>query len=395
MVRRGVGRVIVAAMACGALLGALPAAASPAPDAGSGVDAFYTPPSPLPRKAAGTPIRTQAIGAPRGARAWRVLYHSRAVDGADIAVSGVVVAPVGSPPAGGRPVVAWAHGTTGLADQCAPSRQPDVVAQLPALREFLRAGYVIAATDYEGLGTPGPHPYLEGESEAHSVLDAARAARAMRSPGAGRRVLVFGHSQGGHAALFAGELAASYAPELRLAGVAAAAPLADLSALLPAATSSTTALGLFVMGVYGFHAAWPQADPASVLTPLALARANVLDQACALGILVAYQGPPAAVIAHNPATVPPWPDLIQRSSSGSRPIPVPTLILQGGRDPLIQQPFTDAFVRKDCAVGTRIDYRVFPTADHGSVITQGRHDVVAFFRDVLAHRRVPDGCGVR
>ena len=91
-----------------------------------------------------------------------------------------------------------------------------------------KAGYVVAATDYEGLGTPGVHPYLVGESEGRGVLDAARAAKALAATDAGDQVLVFGHSQGGQAALFAGELAASYAPELTVLGVAAAAPAADV-----------------------------------------------------------------------------------------------------------------------------------------------------------------------
>jgi dipeptidyl aminopeptidase/acylaminoacyl peptidase len=121
-------------------------------------------------------------------------------------------------------VASWAHGTSGLADTCAPSKDPGVVSGTPYLRELLDAGFAVVATDYEGLGTPGLHPYLVGESEGRSVLDAARAAAALPDAGASSNVIVYGHSQGGHAVLFAGELAPSYAPDLNLLGVAAGAP---------------------------------------------------------------------------------------------------------------------------------------------------------------------------
>ena len=118
-------------------------------------------------------------------------------------------------------MVTWAHGGAGMADICAPSKQSDIAsghASTQALvamarrrrgcvQTFLDAGYVIAATDYEGLGTPGLHPLLVGESEGRSVLDAARAARGLKPAAAASKALVFGQSQGGHAALFAGELA--------------------------------------------------------------------------------------------------------------------------------------------------------------------------------------------
>jgi hypothetical protein len=102
-------------------------------------------------------IRSEPMaGAPTGATAFRVLYRSTSPSGDPIAVSGIVVAPAGPPPAEGRPVVAWAHPTTGVVPSCAPSLLANVFAR----------GYVVAATDYPGLGTAGPHPYLVGISSA-------------------------------------------------------------------------------------------------------------------------------------------------------------------------------------------------------------------------------------
>ena len=171
-------------------------------------------------------------GAPAGARAFRVSYHSSDGNGAPIDVTGVIIVPAGRAPAGGRDIVAWAHGTSGIADSCAPSTNDWLFGSIAGLNEMLGRGYIVAATDYQGLGGPGPHPYLVGPSAALSVLDAVRAARSLPRAGASNRFAVWGESQGGHAALWTGQLAPVYAPELRLVGVAAAAPPVDLPANL-------------------------------------------------------------------------------------------------------------------------------------------------------------------
>src|SRR5207248_11466019 len=117
--------VATALAACVAsIVVALPAAATPkeSPRKAPTGRAFYVPPDPLPAAPPGTLIWSTPFKAIPGAKAWKVLYHSRAVDGSDVAVSGVVVAPSDAAPKGGRPVISWAHGTHGIADQCAPSR---------------------------------------------------------------------------------------------------------------------------------------------------------------------------------------------------------------------------------------------------------------------------------
>jgi alpha-beta hydrolase superfamily lysophospholipase len=353
---------------------------------------FYTPPSPLPKKPPGTIIRSVAISAPVGAKAWKVLYHSRAVDGHDLAVSGVIVAPTGAAPKAGRTVVTWAHGTTGLADQCAPSKAADAAAELAFVDQLLKDGYVVAATDYEGLGTPGVHPYLVGESEGRGVLDAARAAQALAATGAGDRVLVAGHSQGGQAALFAGELAKSYAPDLHVLGVAAAAPAADVEHILPLAGSIKGGGGYLVMGVEGFHAAYPQADPAAVLTPDALAKANIALTQCGSDVLNAYSGSTGEVIAHDPLSIPAIQTLLHANSAGNRPAGAPLLIVQGTADTTIPQVLTDAFTQKACAIGDTVDERLYPGATHGSVIVAAQADIVSWLDDRNAGKPAPSTC---
>ena len=147
--------------------------------------AFYVVPSPLPSGPPGALIRSQQLfGAPDGSVAWRVLYHTRDAFGRDIAASAVVVAPTRPAPPGGNVIVSWGHPTTGSAVQCAPSLGVDPFVVTEGLRDLLRDGYVVAATDYPGMGAPGPSSYLVGTSEGNSVLDTARAARAI--PGSAR-----------------------------------------------------------------------------------------------------------------------------------------------------------------------------------------------------------------
>ena len=131
-------------------------------------------------------------------------------------------------------VVGWAHPTTGAVAKCAPSNGIDPFDLIEGMTDLLNAGYAVAAADYPGLGVAGPSSYLIGTTEGNSVLDAIRAAQNMPETGAINRsdVLLWGHSQGGQAALFAGQDATSYAPELRVKAVAVAAPAADLGALL-------------------------------------------------------------------------------------------------------------------------------------------------------------------
>jgi pimeloyl-ACP methyl ester carboxylesterase len=369
-------------------------------------DAFYVPPQPLAKAKPGTIIRSAPLGgAPAGARAWKILYHSTAVDGRDIAVSGVVIAPTGRPPSGGRVVVTWAHGTSGMADLCAPSKQSDIAsgnastsgpagfgAAMPYVQTFLDAGYVVAATDYEGIGTPGLHPFLVGESEGRGVLDAARAAHDLKSAAAASKVLVLGHSQGGHAALFAGELAASYAPELRLLGVVAAAPAPDIEHTLPLVASASFANGFVVSVVEGFHAAYPQFDPAAVLTPDALAQASIVDQKCLGDVATTFSSTPL-VLAHNPLDIPALQAIVQANSYGNRPVGAPLLVVQGTSDQLAPPFATGAFVTKACTAGDTVDYRLYAGADHGGVLTAAADDVAAWFAERVGGTAAISTCG--
>lgn len=161
----------------------------------------------------------------------RVVYRGVGYDGTLRAVSGSVFVPVGSAPPSGWPVVSYAHGTAGLADHCAPSRAGLTRAEREHVGRWLAAGFAVAATDYEGLATPGPHPYFHGEAVADDVIDIVRAARDLHDR-VGRTWLAVGFSQGGHAALFTALLATRYAPELDFRGTVALAPPVHLPRLV-------------------------------------------------------------------------------------------------------------------------------------------------------------------
>ena len=129
------------------------------------------------------------------------------------------------------PILTIAHGTTGIADACAPSTGP-ARTELALMGPAIDAGYLVAMSDYEGLGTPGRHPYLVGESEGRGVLDAARAAGQLPDADPGEQLAIFGYSQGGHGALWAGQLAPEWTPELELVGTVAGAPATEMPVIV-------------------------------------------------------------------------------------------------------------------------------------------------------------------
>jgi alpha-beta hydrolase superfamily lysophospholipase len=355
-------------------------------------DAFYRPKS-LRSGRPGELIWAAPIIAPAGSRGWKILYHSQALDGHDVAVSGVVIVPTAKAPSGGRPVISWAHGTHGLADACAPSKALDIAYRIPGVKDFIKQGDIVVATDYEGLGTPGEHPYLVGESEARGVLDIVRAVHQMPGSGASTATLVYGHSQGGQASLFAGQIAPSYAPELRLVGVVAVAPVADVTAMVPLATTVPVLLGYDVMTAVGFRAAYPNVDLGPVLGPQALNNLNVVDQRCSDDVVDYFaQFPPSQVIAHNPLDVPVLAQVLQQNTAGAVHVAVPQLIVQGDADALVPKMITDRYVARACSQRDEVLYRVYPGRDHITARDVSVPDVEAWLAARLAGQPAPSSC---
>src|SRR5213076_2061295 len=205
-------------------------------------DAFYDPPSDLSRQP-GALLRSgplKDVILPAGMRGWRILYATTVDDSTPATAIATVFAPTDSP-AGPRPVIIWAHGTTGLLQKCMPSLFSEPSAGIPGRDRIVMAGWVVVETDYSFAEKGGPHPYLIGEGEARATLDSVRAARQMSELTLDQRMVVWGYSQGGHAALWTGIVGPRYAPDLEILGVAAIAPAVTLDG--PAlATSSNKAL---------------------------------------------------------------------------------------------------------------------------------------------------------
>ncbi len=205
----------------------------------------------------------------KGAKNYLVDYKQVGVRGTMVPVSGMVAIPKGKAPKGGWPVITWAHGTTGIADVCAPSRLPAGTEGLnsPMLESWIKAGYAVVRTDYEGLGGPGPHPYLIGASEGRGVLDIVRAARQLDRQ-LSDRVVISGHSQGGHAALWAASLVKSYTPEIRLRGVLAFAPASHIATEVGylKSVTATSLTGLAATILRGLDVGYPSLHISSLLT---------------------------------------------------------------------------------------------------------------------------------
>lgn len=154
-----------------------------------------------------------------GAQAWRIAYISSDLRDHPTISTGLVVAPLGKAPKGGRPVVSWAHGTTGTAQNCGPSQVENPAVPLnqyfvvggnswtdygiAALQEFIDQGFVVVASDYQGLGGGGVHQYAIAATQGRDAINAIRAAGDMREVGAGKKALVYGWSQGGGATIAA------------------------------------------------------------------------------------------------------------------------------------------------------------------------------------------------
>jgi pimeloyl-ACP methyl ester carboxylesterase len=214
-----------------------------------------------------------------------ITYATTAVNGSSITATGLVL----TPKTGKKyRTVVWGHGTTGLADQCAPSLNQGVFwpEARAAVAGLLGKGWTVAAPDYPGLGTPSAHPYLIGASEARSMIDSAKAARNLDSS-LSTQYVVDGHSQGGQSALFAGQMAPSYDGPLVLRGVAAIAPVSNVDLLAPL-IPGTPGQGYLVMGLYGLNAQEPSFNPNSVLATPAKQRTSVLQTGCLNEILAAY-----------------------------------------------------------------------------------------------------------
>lgn len=389
-------RRIATALSLIAALAAAPGVATAKVRQGPAGDAFYQPPTPLPGKTHGDVIWARkdsgATALPGAARSLRVLYRSTSLANKPVAVSGSISFPRRRPPRGGWPVITWGHGTDGIADVCAPTRRaPRTDPYHRALRamwaSWLRAGYAVALTDYEGLGTPGMHPFLIGRSEGRSMVDIVRAARRIDRR-VGRRVVAAGHSQGGQAALFAPAVAPKWTPELRLRGAFAYAPPAEYrdQVGLIRAVKDPSPLSAFVLLIMrGVEATTLSVPVQDLLSDRAKSFYPTTDSQC---IEELYRSDSAAGMApaellREGANLDPLADYVETMDPANLALKVPVAISQGTSDNLVLKLFTDQLVARYRRRGIRTTYYVHEGATHSGVVVDNPREPLAFFKRVL------------
>lgn len=337
-------------------------------------DDFYTAVEPLPGEP-GVLLRAETLtaGIPAGADAWRILYTTTQPDDSVTVASGTVTAPQDRPDAP-LPLLSVSHGTTGIVPRCAPSLSSTPLADgaATALAEMVTEhGWAAVTSDYVGLGTEGPHPYLVGQAEARNVLDASRAAQQLDGLRLSRDTVVWGHSQGGQGALWTGQIAEDYAPDLTVKGVAAMAPATDLYTL---AQSDKDEIGGKTVSAYiaeSWNTVYPELDLVSHLNPSTAHGVKKIGELC-----FNEKDVIAALLRGTQVPEQVFPDAVLdgalgdklRQNSPSGPWSAPVMVAQGLSDPLVKPAMQQGWVASRCAAGEPIDYRTFPGLSHTTLV---------------------------
>lgn len=350
------------------------------------VEEFYVVPDPLPPGEPGSLIRVQDVGSADGAVTKRIMYHSRDADGRDRAVTGIVTYPDAPAPPDGWPVLATANGTVGQSSRCALSRNG-----WPASTYGVTG--VGVATDYIGLGPVGEvHPYLSRPSEAHSVIDAVRAVRHLPDAQAGRRWLVVGHSQGGHAAIATNELAATYGPELHLLGTVAQAPGAVFDKTYGPIDELVAHVITFMM-FQGAATEHPEIVLDDYLGPGAAGATHAVRTGCLPEIIGAVLTVPRdQLYANDPALTEPARSILLGNDVGFVAAPSPLLVQVGTADgTVVIDRARDLFDRL-CQTGQVTEYTEYVGADHGSVIGRAEPEARAWIAERFAGQPEASDC---
>jgi alpha-beta hydrolase superfamily lysophospholipase len=365
----------------------------------SSLDAFYE----SPRQSTTTPgilLRSEPFtrAVPSGAQAWRILYTTTHADNSS-AVASAVVMVAAHAPSGPHPVIAWAHGTTGIAAGCAPSLMPNPFANVPAVHRLLGEGWAYVATDNVGIGSASSDAFLVGDAAARMILDAVGAARHLPGLSLDNKVVLWGYSQGGNSALWAGIHGMSYAPNANLLGIAALAPASDLKGL--AGITGSTPYGKIVSAyvLAAYSAVYPDVKVEQYVLGSAGLLAKDIAARCAEGwpaLVSALETtllPKDGIFARDPTGGPLGARLAQNTPQG--PILAPVFIAQGTADELVQPEIQRRFVAERCAAGQIIDYRLYEGRDHVSLLAPDsplNTDLINWTRDRLAGRPALAAC---
>ena len=336
---------------------------------------------------------------PGGAQAWTIRYWTTDERNQPIEVTGRVVAPREAAPAAPRKVLAWTHGTWGVTARCAPNDN-DFFASTPGLTQAIARGFVVVAPDYPGLGSTMPHGYLSGIGTGRAVLDAVRAAGAISGAYAGKRFAVWGESQGGHAALWTGQLQRGYAPELSLAGVAAAAPPTDLARNLASGSDPSVRafLTAFTADSWSRYFGAPlttlgNRSTQGVITRLAQNNCVKLGAKPRLGTMLGVLVLRRDLRNVDLGRIAPWAGIARRNSPDAAPYGTPFLIAQNPDDVIVAPAVTRDFARRMCRSGGVVRYLTIRGKGHETSAADSTAETLDWIDARFAGTRAPSDCG--
>jgi len=339
------------------------------------------------------------------ASAQRIMYLSRDARGGRMAVSGTVLTPTAPwPGPGSRPLIGYAVGTQGMADQCAPSRQlaedaPEY--ELPNLALLLLRGYSVTITDYQGLGTPGVHTYLNTIAEAHAVLDSIRAARRLPQAGLSPRgpAGIMGYSQGGGAAAAAAELQPSYAPGLRLAGVYAGGVPANPITLMRKLDGGLAA-GLEPDFLTGLKRAYPWLPVYRILNDRGRRVATRTAGECMDETLAEDALMRTSTLTRDGRSIadhlarPPFRKVMRSLTLGRRKPMAPVLVLQSPLDELVPSRGAVLMARGWCRLGANARFEPLIAPEHAAGIFEGAIRAIAWMAARFSGKPANSNCGL-
>jgi acetyl esterase/lipase len=348
---------------------------------------FYDTPDPLPAGNPGELIRSaefDGYNLPLGVSAIRLLYHSRSAINNDVSVSAVALVPDGKAPAGGWPVIAWAHELNGVARDCAPSLARNLE-HGPFLSMYVQLGYAVVATDYAGLGTKFRNAFADTPSNALDVIYSVAAAR-QALPQLGSRWVAIGTGEGARSVVAVTELESEMRDPNYLGG-ATLSPLLDLDDVYASPAGVDYKLPLFL--AYGIRTVFPKFEVKDILTDEALPLYEEVARGCNQN--KQFDEPSAGKMLR-----PEWRNNAQvqnylgRNRVGLKQADRPLLVIGSESDPSIAK--TTTVVKRLCKQGDQVQFKKYPESDPGRVIGDSTRDQIAWIQGRFAGRRAPSNC---
>jgi len=344
----------------------------------------------------GQVVRQEPLGVKlAGGSGVRILYRTQRADGSYTFSSGMVFIPNNDNAGSPRPIVAWAHGTLGMGDACAPSRTSDPVSNIAWVNTMMAKGWVVTATDYAGFGTPGTDGYLVGGDEAHDVLNSVRATRNLAGSDTATTFAIWGHSQGGNSALFSANQAASYAPELHLVGTVASAPAAEL---LPLLNEQYGTVADWVIGPL-IATSWPAANSNLNANDIMTADGrnnyqrianHCIARATIAGLIRNVLG--QKFFSTNPVDVPAWRTMAQQQSAPILTPTQPLLVVESKTDKVVLPNTTALYIQTACQAGSNLSSLWLNNVAHQNIPAASANNVISWIGARFAGQANSSSC---